>query len=301
MFHKITIESSLGGLSIGLHNIERKEVEIMEWGTVSAASMTGMVFTLLISLGLPVILGIMIYKKTHAKVSSCLIGAGIFVAFALILEQILHVVVLGVTGTVIRDNIFLYALYGGLAAALFEETGRLVAMKYCMKKNLDKGNALMYGVGHGGAEAILIVGLVYVNNLITSIMINTGVIQLTMAQLDPALQESTYQQLQQLWQLPAYGFYLAGVERISAVVLQISFSVLIYKSVKTGQKKFFAGAFSLHFLVDFVTVVTAGKGVPSWTVELEVAVMAVVIAFGVAKIYWHDKNERIEGTGNAGL
>ena len=273
----------------------------MEWGTVSAASMAGMVFTLLVSVGLPVVLGIMIYKKTHARVSSCFIGAGIFVVFALILEQILHAVVLGFTGTVIRDNIFLYALYGGLAAALFEEMGRLVAMKYCMKKNLDKGNALMYGVGHGGAESILIVGLVYVNNLITSVMINTGGIQLTMAQLDPALQEASYQQLQQLWRLPAYGFYLAGVERVSAVVLQICFSVLVYKSVKTRQKKSFAGAFLLHFLVDFVTVVTAGNGVPSWAVELEVAVMTAVIAFGVAKIYRHDKNERIEETGNAGL
>lgn len=281
--------------------VKKGEVEIMEWGTVPAASMTGMVFTLTVSVGFPIILGIIVYRKTHAKISSCFIGAGIFVVFALILEQILHAVVLGFTGTVIRDNIFLYALYGGLAAALFEETGRLVAMKYCMKKNLDKGNALMYGVGHGGAEAILIVGLVYVNNLITSIMINTGGMQLTMAQLDPALQEATYRQLQQLWQLPAYGFYLAGVERLSAVVLQIGFSVLIYKSVKTGQKKFFAGAFSLHFLVDFVTVVTAGNGVPSWAVELEVMAITVAIALGVAKIYRHDKTERTEEAEDAGL
>lgn len=273
----------------------------MEWGTISAASIVGMVFTLAVSTGLPVILGIIVYRKTHAKISSCFIGAGIFTGFALILEQIVHAVILGLTGTVIRDNIFLYALYGGLAAALFEETGRLVAMRYCMKKNLDKGNALMYGVGHGGAESILIVGLVYVNNLITSVMINTGGIQLTMAQLDTALQEAAYRQLQQLWQLPAYGFYLAGVERMSAIVLQISFSVLVYKFVKTGQKKFFAGAFMLHFMVDFVTVVTAGKDVPSWAVELEVIVMAVVIALNVARIYRHDKNDGIEEAGNAGL
>ena len=37
-----------------------------------------------------------------------------------------------------------------VAAGVFEETGRLLAMKFCMKKDLDKKNAIMYGIGHGG-------------------------------------------------------------------------------------------------------------------------------------------------------
>ena len=263
----------------------------MEWGTVSSASIIGMTFTLTVVIGLPVALGIIIYKKTHAKASSCFIGAGVFVVFALILEQILHAIMSAVTGTLLRDNILLYGLYGGLAAALFEETGRYVAMKFCMKKNLDKGNALMYGVGHGGVEAILIVGLVYVNNIVTSIMINTGVIQMTLLQLTPEMQQATYQQLQALWQSPAYVFYMAGVERLSAVVLQICLSVLVYKSVKTGRKKYITGAFLLHFTVDFVTVVTAGFGLPLWAVEIEVIVIVAIIAWGVAKIYRNDKTD----------
>lgn len=261
----------------------------MEWGTISAASILGMVFSLAVSVGLPIVLGVIVYKKTRAKVSSCFIGAGIFVVFALILEQILHVIVLAVTGAALQSNTLMYGLYGGLAAGLFEETGRFVAMKFFMKNSLDRGNALMYGVGHGGVEAILIVGLVYVNNIVTSIMINTGGIELTMSQLDSALQESTYLQLQALWLTPAYHFYMAGVERMSAVILQICLSVLIYKCVKTGQKKFYAGAFLLHFIVDFVTVVTAGLGLPVWAVEVEVIVMVAIIAWGVARIYRHDE------------
>lgn len=261
----------------------------MEWGTISTVSIIGMAFTLLISTVLPVVLGIIVYKKTHAKVSSFFIGCGIFVVFALILERILHAIVFAVTGNALQNNIFLYGLYGGLAAALFEETGRLVAMKFFMKKDLDKGNALMYGVGHGGTEAIIIVGLTYVNNLIISLMINTGGMHLTMSQLDPALQETTYQQLQALWQTPAYHFYMAGVERLSAIVLQICLSVLVYKCVKTGQKKFIAGAILLHFLVDFVTVVTAGLGMPIWAVEIEIAVIVAIIVWGVARIYKKDE------------
>ena len=260
----------------------------MEWGTVSVASMMGMLFTLAISLGVPVVLLIVIYKRKKARISSFFIGCGIFVGFALILEQILHAIVLTVAGSVIQSSIFLYGLYGGLAATLFEETGRFVAMKFCMKKSLDKGNALMYGAGHGGAEAIIIVGLTSISNLITSIMINTGGIQLTMAALEPSLQEATYQQLQALWQLPAYEFYLGGVERISAIVLQICLSVLVYQSVKSGRKKYLAVAFGLHFAVDFLTVVTASF-IPIWAVELEVVVLAAVIAMYAVKLYKADK------------
>ena len=259
----------------------------MEWGTISAASIIGILFSLIVSIGLPAALGIVVYKKTHARISSCFIGAGIFVVFALILEQILHAIVMAVNPA-LQSRTVLFGLYAALAAALFEETGRFVAMKFFMKKSLNKGDALMYGVGHGGVEAILLVGLTYVNNLIISIMINTGSIQLTMSQMEPALQETTYQQLQALWQSPAYVFYMAGVERISAIVLQICLSVLVYKCVKTGQKKFIAGAFLLHFIVDFVTVVTAGFGLPIWAVEIEVIVIVAIIVWGVVRIYKKD-------------
>lgn len=117
----------------------------MIWGTVSGASMVGMVISLLLSVGLPIFLCIFIYKKTKAWVPAFFIGCGIFVGFAMILEQICHAIVLTVTGSVIRDNLWLYAIYGGLAAALFEECGRWIAMKFCLKKHLTRENALMYG------------------------------------------------------------------------------------------------------------------------------------------------------------
>lgn len=264
----------------------------MEWGTISTASIAAMIFSLVVSIGLPIVLGIIVHRKTHARVSSCFIGAGIFVVFALILEQILHAIVLTVTGTVIQSSTFLYGLYGGLAAALFEETGRFVAMKFFMKNSLDKGNALMYGVGHGGVEAILLVGLTYVNNIVTSIMINSGGIQVTMSQLTPEMQQTTYQQLQALWQTEPYVFCMAGIERIAAVILQICLSVLVYKCVKTGQKKYYAGAFALHFIVDFVTVVTAGLGMPMWGIEIEVVAIVAVVVWGVVKVYRNDEEDR---------
>lgn len=269
------------------------ETTLTEWGTISAASMLGMVVTLIIALGLPVVLLVLVYKKTKAKISSFFIGCGIFVLFALILEQIMHVIVLTVTGTFLTDNIILYGLYGGLAAALFEETGRLAAMKFFMKKNLNKQNALMYGVGHGGIEAIIIVGLTYVNNLLTAVMINSGSLQATLAILDEGMQQATFEQLKALWELPAWQFYMAGVERAIAITLHIALSIFVYKAVKSGRKLFWLLAFFLHFAVDFLTVVISGYGAPVWVIEVVLLVMVIFIALYARKLYGEDTEGNI--------
>lgn len=260
----------------------------MEWGTVSVANMLGMVFSLVVSIGVPVVLLIVISKKTHAKISSFFIGCGIFVGFALILERILHAIVFSAAGLVILDNFYLYGLYGGLAAALFEETGRFIAMKFCIKKSLDRGNALMYGAGHGGVEAFLILGLTSINNLVTSIMINSGAMQLTMASLPKDLQANTFQQLRALWEMPAWQFYMGGVERFSAIALQIGLSVLMYTAVKTGKKRYLIGAYLAHFAVDFLTVVFANT-IPVWAVELALIVIAAALGAYAAKLYRDDQ------------
>lgn len=263
----------------------------MIWGTVSGASMVGMVISLLLSVVLPIFLGIFIYKKTKAWVPAFFIGCGIFVGFAMILEQICHAIVLTVTGSAIRDNIWLYAIYGGLAAALFEECGRWIAMTFCLKKHLTRENALMYGAGHGGIEAFLILGMSSMSNLLTAAMINGGLMEKTMTALEPAQQEVTYHQLSVLWTTPAYQFYLAPVERISAIALQIALSILVYSAVKTGRKLQLAAAFGLHFAVDFLTVVCAST-IPTWALELGLLLVVAVICVAVYKLVYVQMAEK---------
>ncbi len=267
----------------------------MEWGTVSAASMAGMVFSLIIVFGLPIALIIIVHKKTHAKITACLIGGGVFIAFAMILEQILHRIVFGAAGTLLQENIVLYAVYGGLAAALFEETGRYAAMRFVMKKNLSRGDALIYGIGHGGTEAVLTVGFTYINNLVISIMINTGTIRLTMLQLDGTMQKTVYEQLRALWELAPWQFYVAGVERIAAVMIHICCSLLVFGFVRTGMKRYFLAAFLTHFLVDSLTVLLASVA-PVWVVELLLLAAAAVLLWAVWKqVYVKNGEENHEG------
>ena len=124
--------------------------------TVSSASITGMVVSLILCVAAPVALCILLKRKTRAKLSDMFLGVVIFILFARFLEQLLHTAMLSAFGERLTGILWLSALYGGAAAAVFEEFGRLIAMKYFLGSQLEKENALMYGVGHGGIEALTI-------------------------------------------------------------------------------------------------------------------------------------------------
>ena len=235
---------------------------------VPISSITGIAVSLVVSVGLPVALCIIVCRKTKARISSFFVGAATFVVFALILEQILHAIVLKASGTALTGNIWLYGLYGGLAAGVFEETGRYLAMKLCMKKNLNKQNAIMYGVGHGGIEAMLLAGMACVNNLVIAAMINGGQASLLLSV--SGVNDATYQQvLAQLMAVsstPSWQFYMVGLERISAIIFHISASYLVYLGVSRKKLPYYLLAILAHFLLDALTVISA-KYLPILAVE----------------------------------
>jgi len=254
----------------------------MEFGVVSTASIVGMIITMIVAIGLPIYLLVMCIKKAKAKFSSILIGAATFFVMALVLEQLLHLVVLRGENNPIMDNKWLYALYGALAAATFEEVGRFFAMKLFIKKeNKTLQNAIAYGVGHGGIEAILLVGLSGFSNILTSVMINSGSMAATMETVPGDLKEQVFTQISALWTLPAYTFYLAGFERVVAIILQIMLSIIIFQAVKHHKAIYFLIAFFAHFQVDFGAVMLAGSPIIAEIYFFVSVIVWTVIAFGI--------------------
>ncbi|MBP3262776.1 YhfC family intramembrane metalloprotease [Pseudobutyrivibrio sp.] len=253
-------------------------------GTVPVLSLIGMGFAFIVAVGLP--MGLMIYAflKLKADMLWFGIGAATFIFFALVLEQCLHVVMVKQFGETLTGNLWLKAIYGGLAAGVFEEVGRFTSMNLFKKKELTKHNALMYGIGHGGIEAIIIVGLSSISNLITSIMINTGTFEPILASLDASTKEQTMQQVSLLWTTDSLDFYLAGVERVVAVTLHICLSYIVYKAVTNKKVQLLLLAIVLHAGLDFVTVLLAGY-VSSLVLELVLIVLVTIIAILVHRAY----------------
>ena len=240
-----------------------------------------MAFDALLGIAIPVCLSVYMIRKHHARLSTILIGAGTFILFALVLETIMHQLVLkGPHGASIMDNTLLFAIYGGLAAGVFEETGRFLSMKFLMKKEPSTPlPGVAYGVGHGGVEMLIIFGITMINNLAISFLINAGQTDVIFSKVpeDAAAQLQT--QLDQLQTLGA-GSLLVGLwERLSALVLHIGLSLLVWSAVRKGGKWLwlFPAAIALHAVVD-AGAVMLHKSVGMVPLELIVTAEAIAVA-----------------------
>ena len=171
-----------------------------------------------------------------------------------------------------------------------------------MKKETRIQDALSYGIGHGGIEAMLIVGTTYVNNLIVSFLINQG--QLSMLGLGAEVEE---QIVTQLTQLPPFIFGLAGYERFMTFIIQVGLSVLVFKAVKERKKYFYILAIVIHALLD-IPAALAQVGVSNvYVVEgivTFVAILFVSFMLKQLKVYRQDlkqpEDPELEGYQKAG-
>lgn len=249
-------------------------------GTVSELSIVFMVISSLAGFAIPVILLIFFRKKKEADILPFFVGCAVMLVFALILESAVHQIVLGSSvGERILGNIWLYALYGGLMAGLFEETGRFIAFKTVLKKQDKDVNALMYGAGHGGFEAAVLLGFTMISNIAIAVIINSGNTSVltenlsgdTLTQMEAALKDLTM--------TAPYIFLIGIIERVFAVTLQIALSVIVWTAVKNKKRWYlYPAAILIHFFVDAVAVILMHYNVPTLLIEVLVGVMAALVA-----------------------
>lgn len=190
------------------------------------------VITLVVALVLPVAVLIAYAAKNRKQgiVSAWLLGAaGFFVTQILIRVPVLTVLQ-GQSWFVSfsQNHLFLYALSLAFTAGLFELAGRFGVAK-CLEKKLTWKRALAAGLGHGGIEAMLLIGMTYVNNLAYIAMINTGSFDAVLAQT--AAMGVDVSQLEmirsQFLEMSSVIFLLAGFERILAMTAHTAMSVLV--------------------------------------------------------------------------
>jgi uncharacterized membrane protein YhfC len=242
---------------------------------VSSLAIVFMVISLAICILLPVILTVYFYRKYKISLRAVMLGVAVFVVFQMA-TRIPLLTVLGKQQWYMDmfSNIYAIALFLGLTAGLFEEVGRYIAMKLFMKKSLNWKNAVAFGIGHGGIEAILLVGITMLNNIVMSIMINTGVFDtMVAAQLPPGVAD---QIKSALINTPISYFLAGGVERAMTMSIQIAFSVMVLYSVKFKKPLYLLYAILLHTIVDSPLVILGSMGLGVWAIELCIFAMAAI-------------------------
>ena len=221
---------------------------------ISTGTLVFMILDLILGFAVPVCLAWWMIQKYKVRLSTILIGAATFIVFALVLESLVHRIVLsGERGALIQGKTLYYALYGGLMAGLFEETGRFLSMKFLMKKEPTTAlPGLAYGAGHGGVEMLVVFGLSMISNLAMVVMINAGQLETIVSQTPAEAQEQVRAAAAKLTELRAGDLLLGLWERISALILHLSLSVLVWAAVRKGGKWLwlFPAAILLHAGVD---------------------------------------------------
>ena len=217
---------------------------------VPGASIAGMVFSLVVSFALPIGLFVYAKKKLGAKAAPFYIGCGVFFVMVLMLEAAIHRIVFQLAGEALTGSVILYAVYGGLMAALFEETGRYIAMRFLVKP-MDFPNAFMYGAGHGGVEAMLLCGVASINNIASAVMINSGTMSAQLATLDAEKAADTAAALS---------------------VLHLSLSILVFQSIRKKAPMELVRAYLFHFVIDSLSVLLSAVA-SVWVVELVTALV----------------------------
>ncbi|MCJ7841573.1 YhfC family intramembrane metalloprotease [Lederbergia sp. NSJ-179] len=240
-----------------------------------------LVASLLFAIGLPIALVIIFKKKFGISLYVLLIGMATFLVFALLLENIPHTYFLAGNATTsewLKNNPWLYMLYGGLMAGLFEETGRFIMMKYVLKKYRDWKDGLSFGLGHGGFEAVVLVGISSIGTLVMAIMINNGSFD-SILSVDPSLQIVK----DQLTGSAAL-VWLGGIERISAIAIQLGLSILVMYGVKNRKIIFYFLAILIHAIIDFPPALyQTGMIENIFVVEIIIAIIAVIAIVWIVK------------------
>jgi uncharacterized membrane protein YhfC len=222
-----------------------------------------------------------------------LFGAVTFYLFVLILEAAAHDFLLG-TFTVIAKTPLLYAFYGAIMAGIFEETGRLISftiIERVAKKPQTARTGISYGLGHGGFEAVFLIGLTFVNNIVISIMNNNGSLSLMLLDLPSATQSAYLNAAFALSETPSWQFLLGGLERIIAIALQLALSVVMFYAV-FGKRKIwlFPVAILLHMAADMPAALLQAGIIPSDNIVLVECITAFIAAAIVVFAAWvHDK------------
>ena len=226
------------------------------------ASFLGMVI-------LPIILWIYFTRKFRLSWKLVLAGGLTFIA-----SQILHIpLVVGMGSFLQSSPLLVSAMILGLLAGLFEETARLILFKIILKNTRLWKEGVLVGLGHGGTEALIIgvlAALTFANMLIYRNIDLSTVPSIPADQLELARQ-----QVAAYWSAPAYMALMGFFERIFAISLHVSLSIMVLYAIAYHKPVWFWLALLWHALVDAVAVY-AFQQVGILAVEGIVAVFAII-------------------------
>lgn len=137
-----------------------------------------------------------------------------------------------------------------MSAALFEETARYLFMHRGLK-TLRLQSILAFGLGHGGIEAIVLVGMSTLFSSASSV--------------------------------DSSSLFYGGLERISAMLLHVSLSLLVALAIQKSSKLYLGLAYGVHSAINFVLIFLLQKGFDVFGLELSFFIFSSALFYFLIK------------------
>lgn len=267
-------------------------MELAKVGTNAFAALgVGVVLAIII----PIAIALIWKFKKKERFTTILIGVAAFVLFAMIIEKLIQNVLIFPTQMMLPDHAvsrfinarpLLWALVVALFPGVFEETGRLIAFKTVLRKRKNRETSISYGIGHGCGEAMILLGITYIEYIVFAVMINLGTFQTVIDQAAAQAPDQINTVYALAGQIASFSMASLGValfERVFAVLFHIGASILVFYACKDKNKTWlYPLAIILHTAMDFIAALTlTGIWTPStWLLEAIVAVFGILVFCG---------------------
>ena len=231
------------------------------------------VIALLVTIGLPIAAGIWLNK--HAQVPWRVITYGALGYF--VVQALMTFVLIGFTALVenstpsFSERAFFIAqlALSILIGALLGVIIRWAGMKYLKEPLVSLEAAFGIGVGYGGIESIVRVGLPLMMTFFS--MVSNLNIDPQTTTLEPEI----LTQLEALWQVQAYVPLVGSLERVAALVMHITVTLLILQAFTQKNNLWLGAAVGLEVLINGLIVGLAEAGLPyGWVILLSLVLMA---------------------------
>lgn len=227
---------------------------------------------------LPILLAFILTRRFKLPWKLVFAGAVTFIA-----SQVLHIpLVYGLTAAFQTGllpaipeawALIFNAVVLGLLAGIFEETARFILYKFVLKKASTWNEGVVVGVGHGGVEAVITGVLVAVT--VVSMIVYKNVDPDTIPGMQPDQAALMRQQVTAFWSAPIYMAFMGLIERVFAVCLHLSLSVMVLYSIVAKKPFWFWAALLWHAVVDASAVFLVQK-ISTIGLEAVVGGMALV-------------------------
>ena len=245
---------------------------------------------LIIIIGLPIAAGFFVNKKLGVSWRVISYGALGY----LIVQALVSVSLNGLSnliqdwGAAVAEGSYLQSqiLFSLLLGALLGVLIRWLGMKYLKMETLKTAYGI--GIGYGGAESLMLVGLP---------LLMTFISMLSNINIDPestTLEPAVVEQLQELWNLQFFVPLATAVERLAAMVMHFAVTILVLQVFIRKNHLWLGAAFGVEFLINSAVVGLSELGVNYGWVILASVIFSLANLYLLYKLNAFDVGVNIE-------